>query len=133
MYIFLIPTLNYKFHIYGISFYWVLLSNSVKKKKNTDLKKAEQTGLREPRAVRLAAFLCALAVFWCEIPWDPYMVKAKSECEAEGSVICYHSQRLQQEKQSIIQMSTQPGGGEGMCVMQEGRCKQTQRKKVSWN
>lgn len=37
--------------------------------------------------VRVAAFLCALAVFWWEIPRHPYMVKAKGECEAGGSVI----------------------------------------------
>lgn len=41
--------------------------------------------------------------FWCEIPRDPYMVKAKRECEAEGSVSCYHSRRLIAGKQSIFQ------------------------------
>lgn len=56
----------------------------------------------------LAAFLCALAVFWCEIPRDPYMVKAKRECEAEGSVICYHSQRLKQESKAISRRVTSP-------------------------
>lgn len=54
----------------------------------------------------LAAFFCALAVFWCEIPLDPYMVKAKRECEAEGSVICYHSQRLKQETKAISRRVT---------------------------
>lgn len=55
-------------------------------------------------------FLCALAVFWCEIPRDPYMVKAKREREAEGSVICYHSRRLQREKaKTLIRRVTDPG------------------------
>lgn len=62
-------------------------------------------------AVRVAAFLCALAVFWCEIPRDPYMVKAKGECEAEASAICYHSGRLKAREQSVIQTSHQPGEG----------------------
>jgi len=39
-------------------------------------------------AVCAAAFLSALAVFWCKIPRHPYMVKAKRECKAEGSVVC---------------------------------------------
>lgn len=53
-------------------------------------------------AVRVAAFLCELAVFWWEIPRDPYMVKAKWECEAEDCVICYHSQRLQRESKALF-------------------------------
>lgn len=46
------------------------------------------------KSIRSGAFLCALAVFWCEVPRAPYMVKAERECEAEGSVICYHSARV---------------------------------------
>lgn len=56
----------------------------------------------------VAAFSSALAVFWCEIPRAPYMVKAKRECEAQGSVICYRSQRLQQESKALSGWVTPP-------------------------
>lgn len=45
------------------------------------------------RELSAAAFLCALAVFWWEIPRHPYMVKATTECEAQGSMICFQSQK----------------------------------------
>lgn len=60
----------------------------------------------------MAAFLCSLEVFWCKIPRDPYMVKAKRECEAQGKPICYHSQRLQRKTKGVIQ---EPGQGK-VCV-----------------
>lgn len=68
------------------------------------------------------AFLRVLAVFWCEIPQDPYMVKAKKEreCEAEGSVICYHSQKDFSEKSEHYSGEEWPTWRvSGMCVMQE--------------
>lgn len=56
------------------------------------------------RELSAAAFLCALAVFWWEIPRHPYMVKATTECEAQGSMICFQSQRLfKQESKSSNQ------------------------------
>lgn len=45
--------------------------------------------------------MCASAAFWCEIPRDPYMVKAERECEAEGSGICYHSVEVKQPQEKF--------------------------------
>lgn len=70
-------------------------------------------------------FVCVGLCFWCEIPRDPYMVKAKRECEAEGSVSCYHSRRLIAGKQSIFQ--TKPEWK--ICALRTiNQRKQTKRK-----
>lgn len=44
-----------------------------------------QAALVGENKVGEARFMCASDAFWCEIPRDPYMVKAERECEAEGS------------------------------------------------
>lgn len=53
--------------------------------------------------VRSGAFLCALAVFWCAGPRDPYMVTAEGECEAEGSALLSLSQTSTASREARIQ------------------------------